>query len=243
LAAAWNILSPTAARADEESKGVTADAAAVLTQAATALSKAKVVQYTAEYSADGWVTSRVPAVNGSVVMGPKADYDVDRFRLSVSLTPYESKETASYTAGCDGDTYYLSDAKTKTVYADMDPAVMGSNARDVQRVLLRNFSQTEDWMKEELDAQAGAVGEEETVGGEPCHRIDVTISDRERRAWFFAKSDLLPRRVDRIYLDPDGKEGVTRLVIKDLKARSKLDLSPFKVEVPAGFTKTDQFAP
>lgn len=243
LAGVTSVLAYQDAPKDGASSGVTRDAVAVLKKAASALSKVKVAHYTATYSAEGWATSRVPAVTGTVVVGPKAEYDVDRFRCDVRLTPYDSKETLSYLAGCDGDVYFLSDPKSKTVYADMDPAVLGSRARDVQRVLMRRFSLAKDWMKEELEAKSGALGAEATIGGELCHRVDVKISDQERRAWFFSKSDLLPRRVDRYYMNDEGEEGLTRLVMTNLKAQTTLDLSPFKFEVPPGFKKTDDFAP
>jgi len=81
------------------------------------------------------------------------------------------------------------------------------------------------------------------VAGVACDEIAVTSEDGQQRAiWYFAKEDHLPRRVVRIYKNPEGKEGTTDLTLTNLVVNPRI-ADPFKPEVPPGFTKTDEFAP
>ena len=214
----------------------------ILQKVAAALQEVKFVQYDARYTATGWITAHVPNIEGSAALGEPFQYDIARFRAEVKMTPHQSEETIELTAGCDGDLFFLIDPKTKMVYADIDEAVLGTHQRNVQRLLMREFV-TKEPLADVLKAEKLELKETVQVGDETCYQIHVPLSDTRGITWFVSKKDWLPRRVDRLYQNPEGGEGSTRLVLTNLVTRTTFSAEPFKVIVPQGFTRTDDFAP
>jgi outer membrane lipoprotein-sorting protein len=123
----------------------------------------------------------------------------------------------------------------------MDDAVLGSQQRNVQRVLMQELVAQEP-LKKELEATELEVREDQDVAGETCYQVYVKRTDGREVIWFISKRDHLPRRLDRIYTR-EGAPGTTQLEIEALTVDTKLDPSAFKPEIPEGFTKTDEFAP
>lgn len=230
------------AKKTDESKGASGDAMAVLKKAEDALKKVKLARYKAQYKGTAWVTAYVPSIEGSAIVGELSKYDIVRFRTDVKITPTGSSEVTELSAGSDGDLFYLIDPKAKTVYVDIDEAVLGTHSRNVQRVLLRSFVDKEP-LADDLKAKTVELKEAVEVGGESCHQVHVTRSETQEVVWFISKNDSLPRRVDRLYKNPQGEVGSTELVLTDLVVKSTPDMALFKLNVPPGFTKTDEFAP
>jgi outer membrane lipoprotein-sorting protein len=233
------------ARADDEQGKPDAEsgkAKEILKKSQEALRKVKLARYTGKYTGTEWVRQYVPDIDGSSSIGEPSEYDIARFLCNVKMTPHGSEEVIDVTAGSDGDLFYLVDAKKKKVYADIDEAVLGTHARDVQRLLLRDFIAKEP-LATELGAEKVELKEPVDIGGQACHQVHVTFSDTRSTVWFISKKDWLPRRVDRLYKNEEGELGMTRLVISDLVASPTLDTAPFKLTVPEGYTKTDEFAP
>lgn len=219
------------------------EAKEVLKKCAAALKRVKFAQYHGKYEGTGWIKQHVADVEGLAVLGEPAEHDVPRFRCEVKVTPPNSEETLEFTVGADGDLFYLVDPKKKIVYADMDDAVLGSQQRNLRRVLLLDFVADEPL---EADLKVDNIELKETVeiGGEACHQVRVIQSETREVIWYISAKDFLPRRVDRVYRqEAGGEEAFTRLEIADLKATSTLDIAPFKLTVPPGYKRTDDFAP
>ncbi|MBU0718719.1 MAG: hypothetical protein KJ749_10760 [Planctomycetes bacterium] len=222
-----------------------AEAMEIMKKAEQAAKKIKLARYTAEYKATGWVTKHVPHVEGTAVIGEPSEYDLLRFFAEIKLTPYDTKETTQVSAGCDGDLSYLIDHQAKMVYADIDPAVLGAHERDIQRLLVREFV-AEEPFADELKAKKMELQDEVQVGDEKCHQVRVELQPGRAAIWSFSKKDLLPRRIERVYAnreDPEAEPGTTTLTLTNLVAETKFRIEPFKLAVPPGFTKTDEFAP
>ena len=214
----------------------------ILEKSEAALKQVKLVRYQAQYEGTGWVKEYVADVAGSAVLGEPSKYDITRFRCEVKLTPPKSEETFELSAGCDGDLFFLIDSKAKMVYADIDQAVFGAQDRNLQRVLLPDFVAKEP-LADDLKAEKVELRESAKVGDEACYQVHVTRSETQEVTWFISKKDWLPRRVDRLYKNPQGESGTTQLVMTDLVAESTFRAAPFKLTVPDGYTKTDEFAP
>jgi len=214
----------------------------ILKKSEAALQKVKFVRYDGKYKGIGWATEHVPSIEGSVMLGEPSEYDIDRFRCEIKLTPVKSDKTIELTAGSDGDVFYLLDPAVKTVYADMDVAVLGTHSRDLQRILMRPFV-AKDPLADELKAEQVALEGTVDVAGEACYEVHVTTSETQEIVWFISTKDWLPRRVDRHYKNPKGEIGTTQLVLSDVAAELTFTPVPFKLKVPEGFTKTDEFAP
>ena len=245
--AAGTVVGQTGAAAGEasEKKAEPSEGLKILQKTAAALEKVKSVRYQAQYQGTGWVKQYVADVEGSAMLGEPSEHDIARFRCEVKLTPPKAEEPLELTAGSDGDLFYMIDPKTKTAYVDMDDAVLGSQGRNVQRVLMREFVAKEP-LAEDLKAEKVELKGTAKVGDEDCHEIHVTRSESQQVVWFVSKKDGLPRRVDRIYQnrqDPEGDAGTTQLVLSNVVVDKTFQMAPFKVTVPAGFTKTDDFAP
>ncbi len=156
-----------------------------------------------------------------------------------------SSDEVELTAGSDGNVYFLIDPKSKMAYEDMDPAVIGKHERNVQRVLMPGFGAQEPF-KDELEADSIELKGTAEIGDEPCHEIYVDAKEPPDLIWYLSKKDLLPRRLVRVYpnqRDPEGEDGTTQLTISNLELNPRPEHDPFKLRVPEGFTKTDDFAP
>ncbi len=219
-----------------------AKAIELLKKSQKALERVKLARYQAKYDATGWVKQYVADVEGAAAIGEPSEYDVTRFRCEGKLTPKDAEEAMEIAAGCDGDLFYLIDSKTKTVYADMDNAVLGSHSRDIQRLLIPDFVSKEP-LAELVKVENVELKDSVSVEGQDCWQVHIARSDTRAETWFISKSDSLPRRIDRLYVNEKKETGSTRLIIRELTVKNEMNLAPFKLNVPAGFTQTDDFAP
>ncbi len=210
-----------------------------------ALAEVTRVSYRAEYEGTGWVKPLVATVDGDVVMGPKSQWDIESFRCDVTLQTSDSDEKLHFVSGTNGDVYFLVDPKTKIAHEDMDPAVLGTHGRNIQRVLVRNFV-SGDLFGEDVKPESLEFAGSQRVAGVDCYRIRIKSDSPPEMVWSLSKKDFLPRRVLRIYpnrRDPEGDPGTTQLTLTNVVANPNFDEDPFVLHLPAGFTKTDDFAP
>lgn len=217
----------------------------VLEKSRDALKATKVVSYDATIEATEWVKEAIPNVTGKAVVGELKQYEIPQFYCDVQIKRANAEEAVVLQAGCNGDKYFLIDPKTKAAYEDMDPVVMGSNGRDVQRLALREFYDKEPY-KAELAAEKPELRETTEVGGEPCYQVYATLSGAPKAiAWDISKKDFLPRRVTRWYAprEGNGPDGTSMMTISNLKIDPKLPKDPFVLHLPEGYTKSDEFAP
>lgn len=217
----------------------------VIARSKAALANVERVSYRAEYEGSGWLQARVPAVKGVVVMGPESEWDIARFRCEVTLKSSDSDEELRFISGSNGDIYFLIDPTTNMAHEDMDPAVLGSHGRDIQRVLMAEFVSKDPYGKEIEPGNLKLSGSQR-VGNEDCYEIQIDSDSPPKMVWLVSKKDFLPRRVTRIYpnrSDPDGEPGTTQLTLFDVAVNPTHDENPFVLHLPDGYTRTDDFAP
>jgi len=218
----------------------------ILKRADAAMKAVKTVSYDAKYTSEGWVKPFVADVEGKVVLGPDGEYDVPRFYCEVEMKKPDWDAPQSFTAGCDGNEYYLIDAKTKKAHHDMDPVVLGANSRDIQRVSMREFTADEPF-KDELAAKDISLTSTKTIDGEMCYEVEIKTEGGRQKAvvWWISTKDFLPRGVKRVHAPRggEGEDGSTQLMIRNVIATKKNKPEVFTLKVPAGYTKTDEFAP
>jgi len=242
---AWLCLIPVSASAqDGETKSAgDLEPLAVLKKAAEAAKQIKTVRYAFKRQGLDADEDKSPKLSGTATLGGWAYKAVQKYRVEMKVQRPGTPEPTDVMAGSDGDIVYLIDAKAKKVYADLDPAVLGAQNAPVRVVLLSDFVDPEPFaeaMKAEKFESAGVV----PVGGEDCYKIRTKPkSEGSEVIWFIAKKDFLPRRMDMIFPSRDGKPGGRTIELSNLTVNPKLDSDPFKLVVPDGFTKTDDFAP
>lgn len=218
------------------------DPRAILEKAAAEMKMVQSISYTAEYDATTWVKEFVPRVSGTVILGQEKEFELIEFCCEVTIRNNESKEESHFKAGSNGDTFFLIDAKTKTMHQDMDQAVMGSNARNIQRVVLRGFASSEP-LKELIESKTVESRGTQTVDGQLCHKVYIKTDEGQEQIWSFSQKDYLPRHVERIHKNQKDEVGSTLLTLTNLKVSPKLDGDPFSPATPTGYSKTDDFAP
>ncbi len=201
----------------------------------------KTVQYHASLEATGFLKSRFPSRQGTVTIGSKSEDGVRRARFEVGIPASDTAKANTITTGCDGDEYYLINPEKKMVYADIDPAVVGSAGGFAKRLHMREFTHDTPFT-DEINSKAEVTGTQ-VVGGEECYQIHVVYKDKSESIWCFSKKDYLPRRREQVAKRPDGEKGGLIHTITKLNANPKYSEDTFKYEVPEGFTKTDEFAP
>ncbi|UCG34197.1 MAG: hypothetical protein JSU68_06090 [Phycisphaerales bacterium] len=214
----------------------------ILAKAAAALKEVKHAQYRALYQGTGWFKAYTPHLEGTAIIGEASEHDIVRFRVEVRMTPARAFETIELTAGSDGEIFYVIDTQKKLVYADADEAVLGTRARDPRRVLMYTFV-SEDPLASLLEAEDVELREDVEISGEPCFQIHVPRPDERDVTWCLSKNDFLPRRVEAQIKSPWNAIGTTQVEIHDLIVETECRPEVFRLSVPEGFTRTDDFAP
>jgi hypothetical protein len=218
------------------------DARQVLLKADAAVKGVQVAHYQAKARGVGVDEARMPASEGTALLSGWQSLAPLRYRYSVKLKRAGSEEVTEYIAGSDGDVTYLIDPAKKMVYADMDPAVLGSAARQVRGISLGKLVNP-DGFADELKAEKLELKGSTKVEGVDCYEILVTLGENNEVTWWIAKSDFLPRRTLRSVQRPNGERGGRELTVSNLVVNSPNERYSFALVVPEGFTKTDEFAP
>jgi len=220
------------------------DARGVLDKTEAVLKQIKTIEYRFVQRGHKDAADTPPKMEGRVVLaGPAKNMWVEKFRLDVKIRKPGELEAENLTAGSDGDTVYLVDEKQKKVHADMDPAVLGSRMFTILEAVISNFVNP-DPFEYEKKAEAIELKEPVEIGDEPCHVLRFRLGGGTNEiVWFVAQRDMLPRRIDWVFQAPGGEAMGASTVLSEIRVNPTFSSDPFKLAVPAGFTKTDEFAP
>lgn len=216
----------------------------IVQDAADAIKKINVVAYDLEYKTGGFFVGFFPNVTGRVVIGKESPDGAKRFRVNVKVQKGESAEVEDVKAGADGKTYYLIDDKNKTVYADIDPQVLGKHRDGIEFTITREFGMARPF-EDALKGGEIKYVREDKVDGHDCDVVNFksTLST-PAMDWYFSKTDHLPRRVRFVMPGPDGTEGGSgEATILSLMVDPKITNDPFALTIPPGYKRTDAFAP
>ena len=214
----------------------------IVRKADAAIKKVISVQYTSRREISGPLAKRFSPAQGTVIYATKSPEDLPKYRISVRMKPRNSEEELRFTVGSDGDLFYLIDPAKKMVYADIDPSVAG-NRGGVARGLVMQEYMAADPFGDELKADTVAYHGTQSVDGEDCHVVRVVYGRGQESTWYFSKKDYLPRRRVSLFGSREGEVSRFTVTLTDLVVRPTLDDNAFKLKVPQGFTKTDEFAP
>lgn len=218
------------------------EAVEVLKKVDEATKALKIVSYNSSFQGIGWLSTRSPKMEGKVVAAGKWENEPGKFRVEAKVTVPDSAESRSFTAGNTGEEFYLIDPEKKLVYADLDPAVMGSDGRLAFNLIMREFNHPTPF-SDEVNSEKAEITGSETIGDQDCYVINVVYRPKLEATWYFSKKDYLPRRVDRIVVSPTDERGAQQLTVTHLVTEVKNADAAFKLTVPEGYEKTDEFAP
>ncbi|NOS99634.1 MAG: DUF2092 domain-containing protein [Phycisphaerales bacterium] len=215
--------------------------AEIFTRSADAMKKARHLRYQAHYEATAWISEFVPNIEGTVVMGKQSPYKIDTYTAKVSVKPKDAESPTPIDAGCDGDNYFLIDAKSKTVHRDMDPGVLGELGSETRRVILADFGKPQPYDDKNEGKTIELVGEQ-TIMDEPCYEIHIKGGDPPDVLWFISTRDYFPRRIVRLRKNQHDEPGSTQLTLHHVEIDPDVSPSAFAPSVPEGYKQTDEFA-
>jgi hypothetical protein len=240
----WLLLIALPATASDSPPVQSAEALDILRKVDVKIKEIDSVSYRAVLEASGVALNFVTSAEGqAVLVGWAEELQMpSRFFARVKFRPQEA-EPFEMTAGGDGDTYFVIDHRTKKGYEDMDPGVMGSQGRTLRGFGMVEFVHPHPF-DDELGAQTVAYQGLEAVGGEECHKIHVVYAGGQGEStWYFSKADLLPRRRTRHFEIPSRGKGAVDITVSELRIGPEIDPSMFKMKLPEGYERVDDFAP
>jgi hypothetical protein len=223
------------------------DPVEILKRADAACKKLRVARYEAQYKPEGWVTQFAPEVRGKVVLAGEASAigQFEKFRIEFDAKMDGVEGRIAGIAGGDGDEYYLIDPAKKMAYVDIDPAVMGRRGQIASALGMTEYVYPTPY-SDEINGESQELKGQVKVGDVACYEVHVKYAATAGGAeatWYFGVEDFLPRKVIRTMKNPEDKVGKIELTVHKLEVDPKLPDDFFKVKVPEGFEKTDDFAP
>jgi hypothetical protein len=230
--------------AEEEGKksAELTDAKAILQRTVDALKRAQTVSYEVEYNVTGWFSYFLPNMRGTVVIGKDTEQKAERFHSTLTVQKVGSSESTEVNAGADGKMYFVIDPTSKTVYADIDPAVVGKGRWAVQFSMVREFAEP-DPFAEALKSNELRLADPARVDDEDCYAVWIKSPTNPEALWSLSKRDFLPRKIAFAQTNQDGKEATAENILHKLTVNPTFVKNPFELVVPEGYTKTDDFAP
>lgn len=167
-----------------------------------------------------------------------------KYRADATVTMPGTTEARMLSVGTDNDMFFLIDHRGKIAYEDMDPAVIGRAARVFQQAQVIEFLHDTPF-SDEINARSRKLLGSKMIGDEDCYEIQVVYAaERAPEAtWYFSKKDFLPRRRIDKYTMQEGGTRLRQKTIQGLVVNPKIDHNTFRLKLPDGYTKTDDFAP
>jgi hypothetical protein len=231
---------PALAADEAKKKSDEPNAMDILKRVDAATKKVKAVQYEVEFEGTGGVKPLVAKFDAKYLFRGLDERMPKEFAVEMRGTMPGSSDTFHKTAGADGENYFLIDHATKKIYEDMDFEVLGSGGRIVQRAAMIEFVH-EAPFSDELSGDKQELVGSKTIHGEECWEVRVIYKDNQGEAlWCFSKKDYLPRSRHDVVRSPQG--GLLK-TIKNLTADPKIKPGAFKLQVPEGYQKIEDFAP
>lgn len=202
------------------------------------------VRYDATLFGTGALADRVPSMTGQVAFAGWDGSAPDKFYCHARGKRAGSDEPIEVTAGGNGDLFFVVDHPNRTAYEDIDPAVLGRTGGTARALMMIEFVHDTPF-SDEINGDTQELRGSKMIGDEDCYEVRVVYAGgRGEAIWHFSKRDFLPRgRLD-IVRDPSGEQvGAQQRFVTSLVVDPDLEESLFKLQLPEGFARSDDFAP
>jgi len=231
-------------RAEDDKKpaGDLSDPVEILKRMNDATKAVTTVAYDVEFDGTGDAGKFVATGKGSVILMGWTGQSAEKYRVDVEATKPGADKPRRVSAGADGENFYLIDHDEKKAYQDIDPAVVGSAGQLVFGSLVLEFVHPTPF-DDEVNGKAHELKGTESVAGTDCYVVAVEYANGQKATWCIGKEDFLPRRRIDHFDRPGMGKGDVRKTITKLVVDPKLNDDSFKLNLPEGFTKVDDFAP
>ncbi|UCE60680.1 MAG: hypothetical protein JSU63_02805 [Phycisphaerales bacterium] len=238
-------LMPATVHADEMKKpGELTDPLEIVKKVDEASKAVKVVKYDAVAEGGGAMAARVGKFEATYVTAGYIQGAPEKYFVDAKITLPNATEPRRVTAGTDNDMFYIIDHANKIAYEDIDPAVLGPSGRTVLLGMMVEFVHPTPFT-DEIQGRSRELRGSQNIGGVDCYEVHVVYAAERapEGTWCFSKKDFLPRRRIDHYSLQDGQTGTITKTITNLEIDPKVDKTIFKLKLPEGYTKTDDFAP
>lgn len=228
----------------EEKPGDLTDPLEIVKKVDAAAKAVMSVKYDVVWEGLGEAASMTPKVQASVVASGLVGSTPEKYFVDAKITLPGSSEPLRVTMGTDNDMFFVIHHHTKTAYEDIDPAVMGNAGRFLRQAWMIEYLHPTPF-SDEINGKSRELRGSKTIDGVDCYEVHVVYSvpAAPEATWYFSKKDFLPRaRIDTRTM-PDGRKLASQKTVSNLVVAPKLDESAFKLKLPEGYKKTDDFAP
>ena len=219
------------------------DPVEILRKADEAAKAVKSVKYKVSYKGGGAAGAQAPTIEGTVLMDGWFESAPDKFVCEANIKQPGSSEVRAITAGSDTRTFYVIDHQAKVAYVDVFPQVIGTIGRPVLSLRMVEFLHPNPF-RDEINGREQQLRGSKKIGGEDCYEVYVVYSNRLQQAiWYISKKDYLPRSVIRRQPGPSGERLEEQWTLTDVVVDPQAGKEPFKLRLPAGYTRTNDPAP
>lgn len=211
----------------------TPDPLEIVRQAQAAIRSLKAIRYEGQGEVEGVMRLRIPRMEGVVTLAPLPNADVPRLRVEGRSTEWNKPEPAAVQLLCDGKKVSFVHYGEKAFASRELPGGV-TLLNNGTPLLMRELANPRPLEREATAREVRHVGTE-TVGDVECDAIHfVYAADGGEVRWYFAKSDHLPRRVERYVDSPVGKSTI-RISINRLELNPEIKDELFAFQQPEGF--------
>ena len=230
--------------AGDTKPGELTDPVEILKKVDAACKAVKAVKYDATGSATGAMARRVGSFEASLVLSGFLQNAPEKYKFDLKFTLTGAPEPIHISGGTDNDMFYVIHHKDKKAYEDIDPAVMGQAGRVIGQIMIGEYLYPEPF-RDEINAKSQELKGSQVIGGEDCYEVHVVYQSEQapEATWCFSKKDFLPRQRVDSYTFPSGEKGTRTRTVTKVVVDPKLPDGFFKLRLPEGYTKTDDFAP
>jgi thiol-disulfide isomerase/thioredoxin len=205
----------------------------ILHQAGAAIGELKAVRYQAHGEAGGALALRVPKMDGTVTMIRVPVGENVKLRLDAQVTPPMQSQPVTLQLASDGKKVTMTEHAAK-VFIQRDLPGGGLLLNNAAPLLVGELAAARPFEREAKAVSLQHAGAE-MVGDVDCdivHAVFAPGGDEVR--WYIAKTDHLPRRVQRIIQTPVGRTTITTTLLT-LDTQPQVQEEAFRLEKPAGF--------
>jgi thiol-disulfide isomerase/thioredoxin len=205
----------------------------ILRQSEVAISGLKAVRYQAHGEATGALALRVPKMDGTVTMIRVPTGENVKLRLEAQVVPPMQSQPVTLELASDGKKVTLAEHAAK-VFIERDLPGGAALLNNAAPLLVSEFAAARPFEREAKAISLEHAGAEK-VGDVDCDIVlAVFAQGGDEVRWFLAKTDHLPRRVQRILQTPMGQTTITT-TLQTLDTQPQVKEDAFRLEKPAGF--------
>jgi len=230
---------PGAGGANQETQPEDARVLQILKAADEATRALNSANYHAEFRGVGALAGRAPVAEGDVVkLRDAEDPELVMIRGEgwFFTVNQADRGAVDFIATFNGQKIVRLDPERQRYYESHGGANDGQVLGGAQNLNMREFGHPTPF-EDEINARVQTLEGQTMVGDVLCNvvYVEYDIDPAQSARWCFGVEDHLPRRVERIDDDVDGKWGATVLTVTSLELNPEVDPAVFTLEIPEGY--------